>query len=386
MKQKRHALYILAPEESVPSRRLQECATITALAAKDLPSALSPAAKADLVALRLPMHPVVREKINSLHSDPELGKLPILGIGGSEDGGVDAHITEDIHHDDLSTALELLCELHRCEVLIQEEKTELAHSHKELHQIADELVEVISMLLDLRVPDASRRGRRVAEIAEYLGRQVGLSGKPLQELTWAAKLRELGKSGLSDELLAKPRQMRTESDKDLYNRYPVWGGIVLGGMPGLRAAATMIYHQLENFDGTGFPNGLQGTGIPVGSRILRVAAAFEMVAGDSEGSQEQALQVLERGTNREFDPLLVRFMASYLEFASSPDWDSNVMRVPLAELQEGQTLAEDLWTRSGVKLLPRGTKLTHHKIELILNYRSKDPTVDTITVYRPGKG
>ena len=179
--------------------------------------------------------------------------------------------------------------------------------------------------------------------------------------------------------------MRTESEKNLYERYPVWGGIVLGGMPNLRGAANMIYHHLENFDGTGYPNGLLGEAIPIGSRILHVTATFEVIATDPDGSAETAMEVLERGANREFDPYLVKLMHGYLRFAKTPDWDSNIIRVPLAELEEGQTLAEDLWTRSGVKLLPHGAKLTKHKVELILNYRSSDPVVDTVAIYRQGK-
>ena len=68
------------------------------------------------------------------------------------------------------------------------------------------------------------------------------------------------------------------------------------------------------------------------------------------------MEILERGANREFDPYPVKLMRGYLQFATTPDWDSNIMRIPLAELEEGQTLVEDLWTRSGVKLLPQGER------------------------------
>ncbi|MFH1010003.1 MAG: HD domain-containing phosphohydrolase [bacterium] len=385
MSEKRHALYVLAPGEPAPPVRLQECAVVTPMAAEDLPDSFFPTEKIDFLALKLPMHPVIRERIDRLHRDQALPKLPVLGVGAPAEDGVNACITEEIPADDLSTILELLCDLNRCEILMQEEKRELAHSQKELEQIVNDLVEVISLLLDLRIPEASRRGRRVAEAAEYMGNQLGLEPKALRELSWAAKLRELGKAGLPDSILSKPRSMRSESEQNLYERYPVWGGIALGGMPGLKDTAAVIHHQLEDFDGTGYPKGLTGADIPIGSRILRVAAAFEIIATDLDGSPEIAMEILERGANREFDPLLVKLMAGYLKIAQTPDWDLRIMRMPLAALHEGQTLAEDLWTRSGVKLLPQGAKLTAHTIQLLLKYRATDPMADSVAIYRPGK-
>ena len=385
MKQKWHALYILTPDERTPPARLEELAAITPLVALDQSHALFSVKKADFIALRLPMHERVREKIDELHRDGDLARLPIVGIGTHWEYGVDACITEAIPREDLHTVLELLCDLHRCEALITQEKEELAHTKKELDQIADELVEVVSLLLDLRIPEASRRGRRVAEAAKFIGEQLGLSPRVLCELVWAAKLRELGKSGLPEDILAKPRSMRAESKQNLYDRYPVWGGIALSGMPGLKDAAAMISHQLENFDGTGFPDGLKGDEIPIGSRILRVAAAFEIMATAPDGSPESAMKILQRDANRDYDPLLVRLMAGYLRITQTPDWESNILRVPLSELHEGQTLAEDLWTRSGVKLLPQGAKLTEHSIHLLLNYRATDPMADSVAIYRPEK-
>jgi len=385
MTKKWQGLYILAPNEKAPPTMLQQCATMTPLSVLDTSDASLPDAPADFLALKLPIHPQVQERIDAFRTNPEMSKLPLLGTGADRDENVDAAITEDTPHEDLNTILDLLCKLHQAECLVQDEKKELVYSQEEMDQITDELVEVITLLLDLRIPDASRRGRRVAEASEYIGKRLGLDAKVMRELILAAKLRELGKAGLSDELLAKPRQMRTESERNLYERYPVWGGIVLGGMPGLRGAANMIYHHLEKFDGTGQPNGLHGDAIPIGSRILHVAATFEVVATDADGSSKTAMEIIERGANREFDPYLVKLMHGYLQFATTPDWDSHIMRIPLTELEEGQTLAEDLWTRSGVKLLPQGAKLTKHKVELILNYRSSDPIVETVAIYRQGK-
>jgi response regulator RpfG family c-di-GMP phosphodiesterase len=385
MTKKWQGFYFLAPDEQAPPMLLQQCATITSLSAKDKTAKSLPKGAADFIALKQPIHPQVQERLNAFRANPDFSKLPLLGTGASRDEHVDAAITEDTPLEDLNTILDLLCKLHQAECLVQEEKKEPVYSQVEMDQMTDELVEVITMLLDLRIPDASRRGRRVAEVSDYLGKRLGLDEKTMRELVLAAKLRELGKAGLSDELLHKSRQMRSESEKNLYERYPVWGGIVLGGMPGLRGSASMIYHHLEKFDGTGHPNNLKGEAIPIGSRILHIAATFEVVATDVDGSTKTAMEILERGANREFDPYLVKLMHGYLQAATAPDWDTNTIRIPLAELEEGQILAEDLWTRSGVKLLPQGAKLTQHKVQLILNYRSSEPVEETVAIYRQKK-
>jgi hypothetical protein len=350
MSEKRRALYISEWGEDGPLPQLQECAALTPVAISSLTDWLLPSKQVDFLALRLPMEPLIREKIGELRRNPELATIPILGIGCVPEDNINICISEEIPTNDLHTVVELLCELHRLELLTRKEE-ELAFSQDEIEQIVDDLVEVISLLLDSRIPEASRRGRRIAEVARYIGRQLGLESKVLKDLSWAAKLRELGK----------------------------------GAPAGLKGVAAMIHHEMEDFDGTGYPKGLQGDEIPVGARILRVAAALDGLTADSAGCTEIAMETLERGANCEFDPFLVRLIAGYLKTKQTPDWDSKVMSVPLTELQEGQTLAEDLWTRSGVKLLPEGVKLTQHTIDFLLNYRATDPMTDSVAIHRPQK-
>src|SRR5258707_11143497 len=100
-------------------------------------------------------------------------------------------------------------------------------------------------------------------------------------------------------------------------RHPIYGASILEPSAALRPLVQMVLHHHENFDGTGYPEGLRGEGIPIGARIIIVADAYEAMTSDriyrKAIGHERAMEQLNKYKGVQFDPRVVRALAQLLE-------------------------------------------------------------------------
>ena len=134
-------------------------------------------------------------------------------------------------------------------------------------------VEALKGTVGLRDPPTGAHCDRVERLASDLGRRLRLSHQPLVDLAYAAELHDIGKVGLPDAVLLKPGPL-VELEWEAVRSHSVWGSDLLRTVPGLERVAVIVRHHHERFDGSGYPDGLQGEEIPVESRILAVVDAF----------------------------------------------------------------------------------------------------------------
>jgi response regulator RpfG family c-di-GMP phosphodiesterase len=150
-----------------------------------------------------------------------------------------------------------------------------------------------------------------------------------QELDLACRLIDLGKSWVRPAILQKQGPL-DESELDSLRSHPVRAAEHLGCMPGLRRVARTIRHQNERYDGGGHPDGLRGDRIPIGSRIVAIASAFDLLttcAEDRPLEWEEALEQLTQERGSVFDPWLLELFAEEIGKAP-PATDRPVMIVP----------------------------------------------------------
>lgn len=308
--------------------------------------------------------------------------LPVLSIGNEIAEGLTAQVSDVIPSEDLRTVLELLVSASNA----QKANTLVCHAQDTgncLGRAVDGLLRLLEHLLSLRFPDYRERAERVFDASLWIGNHLCLPPPELKDLLNAARLRELGKLGLPDSIVFARRSERAPEEQAIYNRYPELGAHVMAELPSLRTAAKIVECQLENFDGSG-PAGLMAHQIPLGSRILRVAAAFTGIATSKEnweGAAQEAIAVLEQGRGAQFDPLLVKLVCNFHQ-ASKRNMPKSATRwVRVADLAEGMVLAEDVWSRTGMKILPAGTQLTPHILKLVRQF-PLDPTLESVQVLK----
>ena len=200
-------------------------------------------------------------------------------------------------------------------------REELIESNRLLRR---DLVRVSEALMEaVEVKDAYTGGhlRRVSEYAVAVGEKLGLRGRELETLHYASLLHDVGKLGVPESVLRKEGPLDAQ-ETGLMRQHPEIGARMLERLELLRAAAPLVLHHQERFDGNldgqhpGYPEGISGEKIPLGARIIAVVDAFDAMTTTrpyrAALPTEEAAAVLRRERGRQFDPRVVDAFLGYL--------------------------------------------------------------------------
>jgi len=162
--------------------------------------------------------------------------------------------------------------------------------------------------------------KRVQLVSERLALASGLSIEDAAAIGWAGMLHDVGKLHVPDRILLKPGPL-TASEWEIMRQHPIWGEQILADGDGFALARRIARWHHENFDGTGYPDGIAGIHIPFEARIVRVADAFDAITHarpyQMTRSTEEALEELDRWAGRQFDPELVRLQIDLIRAGPS---------------------------------------------------------------------
>jgi hypothetical protein len=157
---------------------------------------------------------------------------------------------------------------------------------------------------------------RVGELSFDLGLRAGMSAAEAEDLRFAAMLHDVGKLHLPDSILTKPGRLTAQEWK-VVESHTVWGERILGSTAGFELARRVARSHHENFDGSGYPDGLQAAGIPLAARIVRLADVFDALRSDRPYKPRwdftRCLEELAAGSGEVFDPDLAHVFVEYLE-------------------------------------------------------------------------
>ena len=166
----------------------------------------------------------------------------------------------------------------------------------------------LAQAVDTRIAVPDEHSTAVARYAAAVAEEMGWQGTELALLRMAAMLHDVGKVGIPDSILRKAGAL-TEEEFDQMRLAPVAGAELVGRVEGLGPIVPWIYHAHEHMDGSGYPEGLRGDVIPLASRIIAVADAFDAMTTNRPYrgalSREDALAELHRCSGTQFDPQCV---------------------------------------------------------------------------------
>jgi two-component system, cell cycle response regulator len=195
--------------------------------------------------------------------------------------------------------------------------------------------DVLLRALQERSPELAERHAAVARLAEAVGERMGLPPEERTQLRLAAELHDIGKLGIPDEILARPGPLEPE-EWAFVRRHPLIGERIIGAAPALATAAKLVRSTHERVDGSGYPDGLAGEQIPLGSRIIAVCDAFTAMTSPrphaSQRSLAEAVAELRLAAGSQLDPAVVDAFSELvveLVWPTAPVGDTGVPAIPL---------------------------------------------------------
>jgi two-component system, cell cycle response regulator len=180
---------------------------------------------------------------------------------------------------------------------------------------------VLMQVLSERTPDLHHHVYGVGQLVRDVGRDLGLDADQLEELMHAAELHDVGKLGIPDAILDKPGPL-DEDEWRLMRQHTVIGERILNTDPVMQPVARLIRSSHERWDGQGYPDGLAGTAIPLGARIIAACDALDAMTSERcyQGARPlpEALAEMRRCAGTQFDPAVVAALCACLDRALSP--------------------------------------------------------------------
>jgi HD-GYP domain-containing protein (c-di-GMP phosphodiesterase class II) len=189
-------------------------------------------------------------------------------------------------------------------------------AEEQITALRSSVICAFNQLLDLKDLNTGVHSTRLAEWGMRVGQEIGLDVAELQNLEVAALLHDIGKVGIPDAILRKPGRLDAD-EYALMKKHPEYGWVILRMLPGFERAALDILHHHENFNGKGYPACLQGSEIPIVSRIVSVIDAFDAMVSSRPYRvglpHEEAIRRLVESSGTQFDPAVVQCFISFAQ-------------------------------------------------------------------------
>lgn len=221
---------------------------------------------------------------------------------------------------------------HMCIERSQEEKIRIYQEEK-LRNYETSLLAMIEMI-EKRDTYTAGHTRRVAAYSLLIGKRMGYDRENLDKLKRAAILHDIGKIATPDTVLLKPGKL-SPLEYDLIKQHVTAGYELLSKIDIYREFAEIMLHHHECYDGSGYPDGLQGEEIPPLARIISVADAFDAMTSiriyKPRREIPDAFSELRRMSGKQFDPEVVAAAVEVLQGVETPE---NADQIPKTELEQ----------------------------------------------------
>lgn len=239
------------------------------------------------------------EAVRKLHSGSVVPFLFLSALSEHDDVytakrlGVDDYLFKPFQPDDLLIAVKARLERRRAAELFDS------------HQAHLQTITLLANVIEAR--DAYTRGHveRVQQAAIELGRALNWSPEDMIILEFGALLHDVGKITTPESVLNKPGQL-TPEEVEIMRNHTVAGAHIIESVPHLRPAKPYVLYHHERWDGTGYPEGLSGEGIPREGRLMAIVDVYDALTSNRPYhtgiTAREALNFLRHGSGKHFDP------------------------------------------------------------------------------------
>ncbi|TLN21964.1 HD domain-containing protein, partial [bacterium] len=184
-----------------------------------------------------------------------------------------------------------------------------------LSQLTENRLETVLALaktIEARDKYTGGHAQRVTDLAEQLARRLNLDENEVQNIRWAALLHDIGKIGISDDILHRPGPL-TDQEWEMMRQHPDIGAEIILMVSDLTEVADLVRDHHERYDGSGYPRGMKGDEIPLGARILAIIDSYGAMTDGRvyrpASSHQEAVLEIRRCAGKNYDPVLVEEFA-----------------------------------------------------------------------------
>ena len=184
----------------------------------------------------------------------------------------------------------------------------LRQAMENLEHSYDVTLEALGDALDLKDSETEGHSKRVTAYTIALARAMGISPSQIKIIARGAFLHDIGKMAIPDDILRKPGRL-TEEEQVVMREHCSRGYHMLRKIPFLSEAAEIVFSHQEHFDGSGYPSGLSGAEIPIGSRIFAIADTLDAITSDRPYRKARSFDIAReeilKHSGTQFDPNVV---------------------------------------------------------------------------------
>jgi diguanylate cyclase (GGDEF)-like protein/putative nucleotidyltransferase with HDIG domain len=206
----------------------------------------------------------------------------------------------------------------RTQVMVRElrqKNTILEHNSEEINKLNTGLLETLAEVIDTRDPYVLGHSQKVADLATQIASKMGLHEKQVRLIYNASLLHDIGKLGISKEILSKPSKL-SPKEFEIIRTHPALGATILQKSPHLRPLIPAVRHHHEHYNGEGYPDKLARNQIAIEARIISVADAIEAMSTNrpyrKARSKQGIIDELKKHAGSQFDPLVVEVAINLL--------------------------------------------------------------------------
>lgn len=220
-------------------------------------------------------------------------------------------IVRDVHHALEKRRLQLENRAYQIDLerKVDEQTVQIRQNLIDLRDAYEYTLTSLVRALDAREREVGAHSERVSAYTRLLGTALGVGETCLSTITKGALLHDIGKIGISDNILLKPAKL-TEEEWGEMKKHPQLGYDILGGVEKLKEAAEIVLTHQERYDGKGYPQGLAGERIPLGSRIFALVDTLDAMTSDRPYRKalpfSSVVEEVARCGGSQFDPVIVR--------------------------------------------------------------------------------
>lgn len=179
----------------------------------------------------------------------------------------------------------------------------------DLKELFSGTIKAIMEALDAKDSYTSGRSKRITYYSIQIAKQLGLSVIDVGKVELAGMLHDIGMIGVSDEILYKIDALSQE-EYDEIKKHITYSVKILEDIKQLKDVVEIIKYHHEKYDGSGYPHGTRGEDIPMGSRIIAVADAFDSIISNriyrNKIELQDAMNEIKQGAGTQFDPVVVK--------------------------------------------------------------------------------